>query len=165
MTQKIAGHAWPMLLITVVLLSGLLLALAQAATAQARRIAKQVTVTSVVDPIPGHADHQIAILLPPMAGQLYTGTLTYTASKPVEVVVLHAYQAAKEPDAEHGNVLVVPFDGQHYAVSVMQFANEVKATNSATVVFTGSGVALHTLNGDKFTATASIQATQEPLSP
>ncbi len=121
--------------------------------------------TSVVDPIPGHADHQIAILLPPTAGQLYTGTLTFTASKPVEVVVFHAYQAEKEPDAEHGEVLVVPFEGQRYAVSVMQFVNEVQATNSATVVFTGSGLALHTLTGDKFTATASIQATQEPLSP
>jgi hypothetical protein len=45
----------------------------------------------------------MAILLPPTAGQLYTGTLTYTASKPVEVVVFHAY-ADKEPDAEHGQV-------------------------------------------------------------
>jgi len=53
----------------------------------------------------------------------------------------------------------VPFDGQPYAVSV------VKATHAATMAFTGSGLALHTRNGDKFTATASIQATEEPLSP
>jgi hypothetical protein len=123
MKRKIAGHVWLMLLTTAVLCSGLLLAFAQAATTQAKHIAKQVTMTSVVDPIPGHADHQIAIPLPPTAGQLYNGTLTFTASKPVEVVVFHAYQAEKEPDAEHGQVLVVPFEGQRYAVSVMQFVN------------------------------------------
>ena len=88
-----------------------------------------------------------------------TGTFTDTASKPVEVVVFHAYQADNEPDAKHGQVFVVPFDGRHYAVAV------VKATNAATMAFAGSGLVLHTLNGDKFTATASIQATQEPLSP
>ncbi|HEX9869519.1 MAG TPA: hypothetical protein VGC99_13180 [Candidatus Tectomicrobia bacterium] len=65
-----------MLLITAVLFSGLLPAVAPAATTPAKRVAKPVTVTSVVDPLPGHADHQLAILLPPTAGQRYTGTLT-----------------------------------------------------------------------------------------
>lgn len=128
-------------------------------------IAKQVTVTSTQDPIPGHAQHQLGMLLPPEDGAIYSGTLTYTASKPVEVVVLHAYDGKVKPDAEHGDVLTGTINGKSYAISVMQFSNNVKATNSATVSFTGSGVALHTLSGEKFTATASIEAAHRKLTP
>jgi hypothetical protein len=128
-------------------------------------IAKQLTIMSAQDPIPGHAQHQLGMLLPPEDGAIYSGTLTYTASKPVEVVVLHAYDAKVKPDAEHGDVLTGTINGKSYAISVMQFTNNVKATNSATVSFTGSGVALHTLNGEKFTATASIEAERRKLTP
>lgn len=128
-------------------------------------IAKQITVTSIQDPIPGHAQHQLGMLLPPEEGVIYSGTLTYTASKPVEVVVLHAYDAKVNPDAEHGDVLIGMINGKPYAISVMQFSNNIKATNSATVSFTGSGVALHTLSGEKFTATASLEATRHKLTP
>lgn len=128
-------------------------------------IAKHITVTSIQDPIPGHAQHQLGMLLPPEDGAIYSGTLTYTASKPVEVVVLHAYDAHVKPDAEHGDVLIGLINGKPYAISVMQFSNNVTATNSATVSFTGSGVALHTLSGEKFTATASLDATRRKPTP
>ncbi|HJU05273.1 MAG TPA: hypothetical protein VJ692_08960 [Nitrospiraceae bacterium] len=128
-------------------------------------VAKQMTITSMQDPIPGHAQHQLGMLLPPEDGAIYSGTLTYTASKPVEVVVLHAYDAKVKPDAEHGDVLTGMINGKPYAISVMQFPNNIKATNSATVSFTGSGVALHTLSGEKFTATASIEAARHHLTP
>ncbi len=128
-------------------------------------IAKQVTVTSIQDPIPGHAQHQLGMLLPPEDGVIYSGTLTYTASKPVEVVVFHAYDAKVKADTDHGDVLTGMINGKPYAISVMQFSNDVKATNSATVTFTGSGVALHTLNGAKFTATATVLATRSKLTP
>ncbi len=130
----------------------------QAASPESKRLAKQVTVVSVQDPIPGHAQHQLGMLLPPEEGAIYSGTLTYTASKPVEVVVFHAYDANVKPDAEHGDVLTGTINGKPYAISVMQFSNNVKATNSATVSFAGSGVALHTLGGEKFTATATLHA-------
>lgn len=130
-----------------------------------KQIAKQVTVTSVQDPIPGHEGHQLGLLLPPEDGKIYTGTLTYTASKPVEVVVFHAYRPGKEPDVEHGGLVVGQINGKPYAISLMQFPNAVTATNSATVSFTGSGIALHTLNGAKFTATASIHGMQQSVTP
>lgn len=128
-------------------------------------VAKQMTVTSIQDPIPGHAQHQLGMLLPPEDGVIYRGTLTYTASKPVEVVVFHAYDAKVKPDTEHGDVLTGMIGGKPYAISVMQFSNNIKATNSATVSFTGSGVALHTLGGEKFTATASVDAVKRKLTP
>ena len=44
---------------------------------------------SVVDPAPGHEARQFSLLLPILGDQVYAGQLTYTASKPVEVVVFH----------------------------------------------------------------------------
>jgi len=47
------------------------------------------TLTSSQDPGLGHSDEQLAMVLLPSNGTLYSGTLTYTASEPVQVVILH----------------------------------------------------------------------------
>ena len=47
------------------------------------------TISSSQDPGKGHESHQIAIILSPNEGTLYDASLTYTASEPVQVVVLH----------------------------------------------------------------------------
>ena len=47
------------------------------------------TITSSQDPGKGHESHQLALVLTPNVGTLYDGSLTYTASKPVQIVVLH----------------------------------------------------------------------------
>ncbi len=140
-----------------------LLAPAYAGSGSAKKVIKQVTMISIVDPIPGHGAHQLALLLPPEPGKIFTGTLTYTASKPVEVVVFHEYHLNKKPDAAHGNVLIGEIGGKQYAISVMQFSNDVKATHSTTVNFAGSGLALHTLNGAQFTTSATINVVQESI--
>jgi hypothetical protein len=50
------------------------------------RIVRQGTITSIQDPLPGHEEHQAAILLPlRQDGSIYSGVLTYTASAPVEL--------------------------------------------------------------------------------
>lgn len=130
-----------------------------------KKIIKQVTLTSATDPIPGHGAHQLVLLLSPEKGQIYTGTLTFTASKPVEVVVLHEYNLDKAPDMDHGDVLIGEIGGKKYALSLMQFSGDVPVTHSSTINFTGSGLALHTLNGQKFTATATVNAIQEAIQP
>ena len=47
------------------------------------------TITSSQDPGVGHEGHQLALVLSPNVGTLYDGSMTYTASKPVQIVVLH----------------------------------------------------------------------------
>ena len=47
------------------------------------------TITSSQDPGQGHEGHQLAIILFPSEGTIYDGSLTYTASDSVQVVVLH----------------------------------------------------------------------------
>jgi hypothetical protein len=67
----------------------------------------QNTTTSVVDPLPGHQRHQLAMVLPPRADEkLWVGTVTWTASKPVELVVLHSYKNPTTADAAHGVPLI-----------------------------------------------------------
>ena len=53
------------------------------------RIVSMVTVRSAVDPFPGHKDHQLVVLQLDTSGRVFTGTLSYTSTKPVEVVVLY----------------------------------------------------------------------------
>src|SRR2546425_13306141 len=47
------------------------------------------TVTSTQDPGQGHGNEQMAIILPPSSGSIYHGSLTYSASEPVQVIILH----------------------------------------------------------------------------
>ncbi len=147
------------------LLISLSVSLPMAAAGEGKKVIKQVTLTSATDPIPGHGGHQLILLLGPETGKVFTGTVTFTASKPVEVVVLHEYNVKKTPGMDHGNVLVGEIGGKKYALSLMQFSGDMKVTNSSTVNFTGSGLALHTLNGQKFTATATVNAIQESIQP
>jgi hypothetical protein len=52
----------------------------------------QDTSMSTQDPLPGHEAHQAVIAAPPREdGKIYSGVATFTASQPVEVVVLHGY--------------------------------------------------------------------------
>ena len=47
------------------------------------------TITSSQDPGQGHENHQLALILSPNEGTLYDGSMTFTASEPVQIVVLH----------------------------------------------------------------------------
>ena len=45
-------------------------------------------VESVLDPGVGHESHQLAIILPP-SDKVYSGTIQYDASEPIQLVALH----------------------------------------------------------------------------
>ena len=48
--------------------------------------------------------HQIVVVLPlRQDGKIWTGTATFTASKPIEIEVIHRYNPTVLPDAKHGN--------------------------------------------------------------
>src|SRR5215216_5274884 len=84
------------------------------------RIVRQGTITSIQDPLPGHEEHQAAILLPlRQDGSIYSGVLTYTASAPVEVVIADV-QTLNETEQSmlnvtedgFGTLLTSPLDNQ-----------------------------------------------------
>src|SRR5713226_10019950 len=52
------------------------------------------TLTSSQDLGQGHDSEQMAIILSPNNGTLYSGSLTYTASEPVQIIILHQIDKA-----------------------------------------------------------------------
>jgi hypothetical protein len=123
----------------------------------------QNTTTSVQDPLPGHQAHQAAIILPPRSdGKLWVGTVTWTSSKPVELVVLHGYTNVNTADSAHGVPLIAKPPTGTVAITLIgpnQFMPSSNPVPSGTAPFVGSAVAFHTLSGAKFTVTYSVDAT------
>jgi len=122
----------------------------------------QNTAVSGPDPLPGHQGHQATIVLPPRTdGKLWVGTVTWTSSKPVELVVLHGYTNVTA-DSAHGVPLIAKPPTGAVAITLItptQFAPASDTIASGTAPFVGSAVAFHTLSGAKFTVTYSVDAT------
>jgi hypothetical protein len=134
--------------VTVVFLTG-----TNQVFAQEAKFAIQATQKSMQDPLPGHEGHQIVIALPPRDdGKFYTGTVTYVASQPVEVVVLHPFNATAT-DQSHGEPLNAPFKNGKVAISLMK--EFTGATNAGSLNFAGSALALHNIEGKPFSVTYS----------
>lgn len=107
---------------------------------------------SAQDPGQGHETHQLALILPPKDGVLYTGRFTYSASTPVEVVVLQDITAGETP------AKIYTMDGQKkWALSLIKLGGDV-GTPSGSMSFVGAALALHTLDGTQFKATVTLHA-------
>jgi hypothetical protein len=123
----------------------------------------QKTGVSAPDPLPGHSAHQLVMALPPRSdGKVWVGTITWTASKPVEVVVLHMYNSSITADAAHGQPLIAPFGNGSVAITLVKTPSGTPVA-SGSMPFAGNAVAFHTLNGDKFVVTYTADATPKQL--
>jgi hypothetical protein len=116
--------------------------------------------------------HQIVVALPlRQDGKIWTGTVTFTASKPIEVEVEHKYNPKVISDAIHG----APYNAKwidnttRIALSPMtMFSNTpVAVTNTpistGSFVFAGSALLFHKTDGIPFTVTYTIDAVAKPL--
>ena len=129
---------------------------------------RQGTVTSSQDPLPGHEEMQMANILPfRQDGTLYSGVLTYTATAPVEVVILNM-QTLNETEQDIINATAV---GEFGSLFTSQLDNQTSlsgsyitpsyagsAVPSASIPFVGNSVWLHTIDGTPFTATFAVNA-------
>jgi hypothetical protein len=105
------------------------------------------TISSSQDPGKGHEIHQLAIILSPNEGTLYDGSLTYTASEPVQVAILHEILNEQVKGQPTWTV-----DGKTiYALSLIE-----PEMTSGTLEFTGAALALHSAKLNPFTVTASV---------
>ena len=133
------------------------------------RIVRQGTITSIQDPLPGHEEHQAAILLPlRQDGSLYSGVLTYTASAPVEVIVANV-QTLNETERSmlnvtddeegFGTLLTAPLDNEtSIAITVITPPYGDTPVPSASIPFAGNALWLHTLDGTPFVANYAVSA-------
>jgi hypothetical protein len=105
------------------------------------------TITSSQDPGQGHENHQLALVLSPNEGTLYDGSMTFTSSEPVQIVVLHEINSR---DAKGQPTWTI--DGNTiYGLSLIDLEKK-----SGSFEFTGSALALHSPNSKKFTSTVSL---------
>jgi len=116
--------------------------------------------------------HQIVLAVPlRQDGKIWTGTATFTASKPIEVEIVHRYNPSISPDAKHGEPYHAKWiDGKTpIALSTMtMFTNTpVIVTNTpistGSFVFTGSALLFHKTDGQPFTVTYTVDAIAESL--
>jgi hypothetical protein len=117
----------------------------------------QGTVSSLPD-LTGRGRGQVAVILPPRKDSgLYTGVITFTASKPVSVEVwnqLSGVSITTPIPRGFGAISVSPSPtGKSYALALVGPAGA-----SGSVPFTGNGVALHS-SSSPFIATYSLTAT------
>ncbi len=105
------------------------------------------TFVSTQDPGQGHETHQIALLLSPEKGILYDGSLTYTANRNVQILILHEIDADEEKGQPTWTI-----DGKTiYGLSIIDTDG-----TSGSYEFTGAALALHSPHPETFTATASV---------
>jgi hypothetical protein len=118
----------------------------------------QGTVSSSPGSLPGHENEQVTtILAPRKEGAVYSGILTYQASRPVHVVVWNEVNAGNKSaiPEQFGNQDLIKVGNKFFALT------EIGGTaRSGSVPFTGNAVELvKTGDGDNpFTATYSVNA-------
>lgn len=140
--------------------------LAQEEPAIGDKIVQQGTVTSDVDPLKGHEGHQAAVILPPRNDSaLYAGTLTFTASKPVQVAVINKYDidnASSSQAAERFGTLLTaqaPWNTSATVTPLMMNMDYLDSpTMSKMIPIVGNLVALHTMDGEPFIANYAVVA-------
>jgi hypothetical protein len=105
------------------------------------------TINSLQDPGQGHESHQLALILSPSEGTIYDGSMTFTSSESVQIVVLHEIN-----ENESKGQPIWTIDGKKiYGLSLID-----KGEQSSSIEFTGAALALHSTNSQEFTATVSV---------
>ena len=118
----------------------------------------------------GNLPHAVVFALPIRAdGKIYTGHVTFTASKPIEVEVIHIYKPHQPPDEAHGEPPTAVINGTTITYSHLTgiidnniITGDVPAA-SGTFEFTGSGLVFHKRSSEPFTVTYTIDAVVRPL--
>src|SRR5918993_1531780 len=120
-----------------------------------KSFAQQGTLTSIQDPLPGHEAHQMALILPPRDDNaIYEGTLTFTSSKPTEVVILQNFANETSVDPFYGGVATAPLGEGAVAISLL--TPQFGPIASASIPFAGNALALHNIEGEPFAATYTV---------
>jgi len=126
----------------------------------------QETRTSTQDPLPGHEGHQLVLALPPRDdGLVWLGDATWVASKPVEVVVLHGYNSSavsNQTSIQFGEPLKAAFGDGEVAISLIKHESGTPVP-SGSIPFAGNALAFHTLGGEPFSVTYTIDAAAAEL--
>jgi len=132
----------------------------------------QETAMSTAAPVAhtGNLPHAVVFTLPIRDdGKIYTGRVMFTASKPIEVEVIHIYRPDEAPDKAHGEPPTAVINGTTITYSHLTglvdntiITGDVPIA-SRTFEFAGSGLVFHKRSSEPFTVTYTIDAAVRPL--
>lgn len=111
--------------------------------------------TSETDPGVGHETHQLAIILAP-SDKVYSGTLNYDASEPIQLVTLHGPLASGE---DKGQATWSPDGKTKFALTFVDPKNA-----KGKWEFAGNALAVHTMKTEPFTVDYKVDFNEKPKS-
>jgi hypothetical protein len=120
---------------------------------------------------PGQPPHEVVFALPLRNdGKIWTGTVTFTASKPIEVEVLHNYSPLVAPDSVHRAPYNAVLPGNN-SIAITHLRHlvdvpfEINGTgiSSGTLDFAGNALVFHKTTGEPFTVTYTLDAVAKKL--
>jgi hypothetical protein len=123
------------------------------------------TVASTVSPLAGHGKEQAAVILPLRKdGAVYTGVLTFTASKGVQVELWHEVTGVSPSTPIPKQFGAIPVSVSPTGKGIISTALVPSSSaTSGSIPFTGNAVALHGSGSSPFIATYSVTAqTSQP---
>lgn len=115
---------------------------------------------------PGQPSHEVVFALPLRDdGKVWSGTVTFTASKPIEAEILHTYAPEQKPDSLHGEPYHAVLPGNKsiaitHMRDIIDVPIEINGTgiSSGSFNFVGNALVFHKTNGEPFTVTYTIDA-------
>jgi hypothetical protein len=126
--------------------------------------------TSMSVPAPvrysGQPPHEVVFALPLRDdGKIWSGKVSFTASKPIEAEILHIFDPPQPIDESHGEPYHAILPGNRsIAIShlrdIIDVPIEINGTgiSSGSFEFTGSALVFHKTSGEPFTVTYTIDA-------
>jgi hypothetical protein len=120
---------------------------------------------------PGQPSHEVVFALPLREdGNVYSGTVTFTASKPIEVEILHTYAPKETPDSLHGEPYHAVLPGNKsiaitHLRDIVDVPIEINGTgiSSGSFNFVGNALLFHKTSGEPFTVTYTVDAVVKDL--
>ena len=115
---------------------------------------------------PGQPTHEVVFALPLRDdGKIWSGRVTFTASKPIEAEILHIYNPQQPIDKKHGEPYHAVLPGNRsVAIShlrdLVDVPIEINGTgiSSGSFEFEGSALVFHKTSGEPFTVTYTVNA-------
>jgi hypothetical protein len=115
---------------------------------------------------PGQPPHEVVFALPLRDdGKIWSGRVTFTASKPIEAEVLHIYNPQQPIDEKHDEPYHAVLPGNRsVAIShlrdLVDVPIEINGTgiSSGSFEFEGSALVFHKTSGEPFTVTYTVNA-------
>jgi hypothetical protein len=110
--------------------------------------------------------HQTVFALPIRDdGKVWSGKVTFVASKPIEIEVIHRHNPSELIDAQHGSTPVAVINGTTITYSHMEstvvesdYVSGDVPISSGTFDFIGDSLVFHKRSGEPFTVTYTMEA-------